>query len=97
MEYGSYFQNPIDVVEEVIHSKKWAFSRSADHELVAEIGSRLCQYRLYFSWSEQFKAISFTITFDIRFPNSKTRFAHELLACINERLWIGHFDITSSI
>ena len=87
--------NPIDIVEDVIYAKKWTFSRSDDHELVAEISSQWCQYRLYFTWSEQIKAISYTITFDLKFPESKITKAHELLALINEKLWIGHFDITS--
>ena len=87
--------NPIDIVEDVIHGKKWSFSRSDEHELVAEIASQCCQYRLYFTWSEQIKAISFTVTFDIKFPKSKYQLAHELLALINEKLWIGHFDITN--
>ena len=87
--------NPIDVVEDVIHAKKWTFSRADEYELVAEIASQWCQYRLYFTWSEEIKAISFTITFDLKFPNYKTKQAHELLALINEKLWIGHFDITS--
>ena len=95
MELKNFYTNPIDVVEDVIHSKKWTFSRADDHELVAEISSKWCQYRLYFTWSEQIKAISFTVTFDLKFPQSKTSHAQELLALINEKLWIGHFDITS--
>ena len=94
MDQENFILNPIDIVEEVIHGKKWSFSRSDDHELVADITSKWCQYRLYFTWSEQIRAISFTVTFDIRFPQSKYRSAHELLALINEKLWIGHFDIT---
>lgn len=90
------YSNPIDVVEDVIHSKKWTFSRADEYELVAEIASNWCQYRLYFTWSEQIKAISFTITFDLKFPQNKSKDAHELLALINEKLWIGHFDITST-
>ena len=86
--------NPIDFVEDIIHSKKWSFSRAADDELVAEISSQWCHYRLYFAWSEQIKAINFTITFDLKFPFSSLRAIHELLALINEKLWIGHFDIT---
>ena len=95
MSFSTFENNPIDIIEDVIHSKKWSFSRSADHELVAEIASQWCQYRLYFSWSEQIKAINFTITFDFKFPQIKLSPAFELLALINERLWIGHFDITS--
>ena len=87
--------NPIDVVEEVIYSKKWTFSRADDYELVAEIASKWCQYRFYFTWSEQIRAISLTVTFDLKFPYAKIKDAQELLALINEKLWIGHFDITS--
>jgi len=94
MDQENFVLNPIDIVEDVIHGKKWSFSRSDDYELVAEIASQWCQYRLYFTWSEQIRAISFTVTFDIKFPLSKYRSAHELLALINEKLWIGHFDIT---
>jgi len=87
--------NPIDIVEDVIYEKKWNFSRSADCELVADISSNWCQYRLYFTWSEHVRAMSFTITFDLRFPKSKIFKAYELIGLINEKLWIGHFDITN--
>ena len=40
--------------------------------------------------------MSFTVTFDLRFPQSKFKSAYELLGLINEKLWIGHFDITSN-
>jgi len=87
--------NPIDVVEDIIYSKKWSFSREADDELVAEISSQRCHYRLYFAWSKQIQAINFTITFDLKFPASRSKSVYELLALINEKLWIGHFDVTS--
>ena len=87
--------NPIDIVEEVIYQKKWSFSRADEYELVADISSKWCQYRLYFTWSENIKAISFTITFDLKFPQNKIIKAYELIGLINEKLWLGHFDITS--
>ena len=95
MDNYNFSQNPIDIVEEIIYSKKWNFSRAAEHELVAEISSHNCQYRFYFSWSEQIKAISLTVTFDIKFSDLKLPQIYELLSRINEKLWIGHFDITS--
>ena len=87
--------NPIDLVEDIIHLKKWSFSRAANDELVADITSNWCQYRLYFAWSEQIRAINFTVTFDLKFPFTSLFSIHELLALINEKLWIGHFDVTS--
>ena len=95
MENENILLNPIDIIEDVIHQKKWNFSRAADHELVAEIASHWCSYRLYFTWSENINALSFSITFDIKFPETKLNNAYELLGLINENLWIGHFDITS--
>ena len=95
MDNENLLLNPIDIVEDVIHQKKWNFSRAADHELVAEISSQWCAYRLYFTWSENINALSLSITFDIRFPETKLNMAYELLGLINENLWIGHFDITS--
>ena len=95
MEIENIHLNPIDIVEEVIYEKNWSFSRADDYELVADIDSKLCQYRLYFTWSENIKAISFTITFDLKFPQNKIGKAYELIGLINEKLWLGHFDITS--
>ena len=95
MEIDNTTLNPIDIIEDVIYEKKWSFSRADDCELVADISSKWCQYRLYFTWSENVRAISFTITFDLKFPESKLFKAYELIGLINENLWIGHFDITS--
>jgi len=95
MEIDNTTLNPIDIVEDVIYEKKWSFSRADEYELVADISSKWCQYRLYFTWSENVRAISFTITFDLKFPESKLFKAYELIGLINENLWIGHFDITS--
>ena len=95
MDNENMLLNPIDIVEDVIHQKKWSFSRAAEHELVAEISSQWCAYRLYFTWSENINALSLSITFDIRFPETKLNKAYELLGLINENMWIGHFDITS--
>ena len=95
MDLENLILNPIDIVEEVIYEKKWSFSRADEYELVADISSKWCQYRLYFTWSENISAISFTITFDLKFPQNKIGKAYELIGLINEKLWLGHFDITS--
>ena len=95
MDIENLALNPIDIVEEVIYEKKWSFSRADEYELVADISSKWCQYRLYFTWSENISAISFTITFDLKFPQTKINKAYELIGLINEKLWLGHFDITS--
>ena len=89
------FRNPLDAFEELISLKRWPCSRANEDELIAEIKSNLCPYRLYIAWSEEINTISLTITFDIKVPNSQRLKIFELLSLINENMWIGHFDITS--
>ena len=85
MEIENIPVNPIDVVEDVIYQKKWNFSRADEHELVAEISSQWCQYRLYFNWSENINALTLSITFDIRFPENK-RYSWEDLKKIKRKI-----------
>lgn len=88
-------RNPIDLCEEIFYTKKWVFFRETNDELIAEITTKNCKYRLYFSWSEDLGAVNFTITFDLKIPKSDVLPFYELIALINEKLWIGHFDITA--
>ena len=49
--------------------------------------------RLYFSWNKDVDAVHFTCAFDMRVVEEKRRAVHELLALINERMWLGHFGL----
>jgi len=88
-------QNPIDWVEDVVHEREWAFDRTSDTELVVEIQGRFCTYRMFFVWDIETGAFYFTVLLDARIaPHHKSRI-YELLAMVNEKLWIGHFDYCS--
>ena len=87
--------NPLDVVEEIVATNEWPFDRTSDDELVAEITGRWCDYRLFFLWRDDVSALHFTCAFDARVPPARRREVHELLALVNEKLWIGHFDVSS--
>ena len=87
--------NPLDALEKIIGQKHWPYSRANEDELVSDIKSKFCSYRLYLAWSKDICAVSLTITFDLKVPSSMKSKIYELLSLINENLWIGHFDITS--
>lgn len=87
--------NPLDVVEQVVASKDWAFERLGDHEIAAEVVLLGCAYRLWFAWCDERQALHFSCAFDLRVPAARRGALYELLAAINERLWIGHFDLWS--
>lgn len=87
--------NPLDTIEEIVAANDWAFDRASEDELVVELTGRWCDYRLYFMWRDDVSALHFTCVFDARVPNTRRREVNDLLAMANEKLWIGHFDVSS--
>lgn len=87
--------NPLDIVEEIVAANDWPFDRTSDDELVVEIAGRWCEYRLYFMWRDDVSALHFTLAFDAKVPATRRREINDLLALVNEKMWIGHFDVSS--
>lgn len=89
------FGNPIDLVEEIVSANDWAHDRASEEELMVEISGRWCDYRLYFVWQEELCAMHFSCGFDMKVPKGRRAAVYELLALANEKLWLGHFDLSS--
>ncbi|HZB92524.1 MAG TPA: YbjN domain-containing protein [Stellaceae bacterium] len=89
--------NPIDLVEEIVQANEWAHDRASDEELVVEITGRWCDYRLLFVWQREINALHFTCAFEMKVPKARRGAVFELLAVVNERLWLGHFDLTAEM
>ena len=94
-DIGGEALNPIDLLEEVVLANEWAFDRSSDHELIVETTGRWCDYRMFFIWREDLNALYFTCVFDTRIPEEKRSPVTELVCLVNEKLWLGHFDVNS--
>ncbi|MCH8198356.1 MAG: YbjN domain-containing protein, partial [Proteobacteria bacterium] len=95
LESAPHPANPIDVIEEIVSSNDWDFDRAGDNELAVEVAGQWCNYRLYFSWRDDYHALHFSCAFDMRVPESRLAPVHQLLALVNEKMWIGHFDLWS--
>ena len=87
-------KNPLDLVEELVSVNDWAYERAAIDELAVEVSGRWSEYRLFFLWQEDAAAMHFSCLFDHRVPNRKFNEVSRLLAIINEKLWLGHFDLS---
>ncbi len=88
--------NPIDLVEEIVQSNEWAHDRASDEELVVEIAGRWCDYHLLFVWQRELNALHFSCSFEMKVPRLRRSAVFELLAVVNERLWLGHFDLAQN-
>ena len=87
--------NPLDILEELVSANEWPFDRSSPDEMVVEATGRWCDYRMYFVWREDVHALYFTCAFDMRIPSNRRSEITDLLALVNEKLWLGHFDLCS--
>lgn len=85
--------NPIDLVEEVVQANSWPHDRASDEEMVTEVAGRWCAYRLHFVWESSINALQYSCSFELKVPRARRAAVHELLAVVNERLWLGHFDL----
>lgn len=85
--------NPIDIVERVVSANDWMFDRRSDQEMAVQVPGRWCDYSLYFAWNQDVDAVHFTCAFDMRIAEDKRRAVHELLALVNEKMWLGHFGV----
>ncbi len=96
IEAGISGDHPIDTVEQLVVSNDWNCERLGADELAVEVAGRWCDYRLYFAWHHEAAAIHFSLSLDLRVPAGKRAAIEGLLALINERMWLGHFDLWSA-
>ena len=84
---------PLDIIEEVVNNQGWYSNRVCEEEITTTFRGKWCDYSLHFAWSDDIFAINFTCAFDIRVPETKTTEINNLLALINDKLWLGHFGV----
>ncbi|MEM7169351.1 MAG: YbjN domain-containing protein [Pseudomonadota bacterium] len=85
--------NPLDILEELITANDWRFERHNDSELTVEMAGQWCTYHMYFVWQDDLSAIFFSCHFDVRVVEAQRPRVYELVGRVNERLWLGHFDL----
>ena len=93
-EFGTE-QNPLDTIEEIVVAHEWAFDRQGDGELSVCVAGAWCDYHLGFSYCASQGGIQIACAYDVRVPAPKRMTVLELLGFINERMWLGHFDLWS--
>lgn len=92
-EESTITRNPLDVVEEIVAAHDWVHDRAGRDELFAEVAGRWCSYRLLFFWQAEISALQFACQVDMRVPPGRRTAIYELMGVINDKLWLGHFDL----
>ncbi len=89
--------NPLDILEAMFTANEWLFERSDDDEIIVETCGGWCDYRMHFVWRSELHALYFTCSFDLRIPPERRARMNDLLAMINAKMWMGHFDFCHEV
>ncbi|MBO4285149.1 MAG: YbjN domain-containing protein [Alphaproteobacteria bacterium] len=87
--------NPIDSVEAIFKQKSFSFERRDLNEIVVEVQGKWNDMLLFFAWETHLKCLHMSCFMNIEAKICDKSRIFELLALINENLWIGHFSYWS--
>ncbi len=85
--------NPLDLVEQLVAANEWVFERPTEEELAVCVDGQWNRYQLWFAWREDLGVLQFSCAFDMKVAEHRYADVCVLLANINERMWVGHFDL----
>ena len=85
--------NPLDVVERIASINDWSFERAGEDEITMLVGGRWSDYQVSFTWMYDIEALHLACAFDLKVPERRRSEVQQLIAMINEQLWVGHFDL----
>src|SRR5215472_8534670 len=85
--------SPLDVVEHMAAGNNWPFERSGEDEIALVVAGKWTNYNVSFTWMGDIEALHLACAFDLRVPESRLLDMQQLIAMVNEQLWIGHFDV----
>jgi len=85
--------DPLDVVEHMAAGNNWPFERTGEDEIGLLVAGRWTNYQVSFTWIGDIEALHLACAFDMRVPENRLAEVQQLVARINEQLWIGHFDV----
>ena len=86
---------PVEMLTALFEAHGWKFEQVSEDEVCGEIPGSWTTYQLRAIWRREDRVLQLLCLPEIRVAEEKRRAAFELLALINEQLWLGHFDIWS--
>jgi hypothetical protein len=87
--------NPLDVVEGVAAVNGWSFERATEDEITIVVAGHWTDYQVSYTWMGDIEALHLACAFDLKVPELRRAEVQQLIALINEQMWIGHFDMWS--
>ena len=86
---------PVDMLAALFEAHGWTSEFVNEDEICGEVPGSWTTYQLRAIWRREDQVLQLLCLPEVRVPEAKKRAAFELLALVNEQLWLGHFDIWS--
>ncbi|GAB5389367.1 MAG: YbjN domain-containing protein [Alphaproteobacteria bacterium] len=87
------FDDPIDDLVDIAEAEGWPVERINDCELRVQIKAGWGVYEVSLIWFEAVNCLAMAAAMDVDLTRADDPTISELLRGINERMWIGHFDL----
>ena len=85
--------DPLDVVEHVLVAENLPFDRTDEGDLAFSLAGDWKDYELWFAWRPEGDCLQLCCALDLQASKSKRAAAYELVGLINQRTWMGHFEV----
>lgn len=86
---------PVELLAAFFDANGWPCEFVNEDEVCADIPGSWTTYQLRAIWRREDQVLQLLCLPEVRVPDQKKPAAFELLALVNEQLWLGHFDIWS--
>ena len=87
---------PVDMIASLFEARGWPCEFVSDDEVSGEVQGSWASYQVRAIWRAEDHVLQILCLPDIRIADDKRSQVFELMALINEQVWIGHFDIWSN-
>jgi hypothetical protein len=85
--------DPLDVVERVLAAENLSFDRTDDGDLAFALTGDWKDFELWFAWRPEADCLQLCLSVDLKAGKALREAANGLVNLINQRVWLGHFEV----
>ena len=85
--------DPLDVVEYVLSAENLTFDRTEEGDLAFTLAGDWKDYELWFAWRPEAECLQLCLSVDRKCEEANRPAGYELINLVNQRVWLGHFEI----
>jgi hypothetical protein len=86
--------DPLESIEQAVVAEQYPYERD-ELELHLAVPGAWRDHQIWFAYRPELDVIHICASLELKAPDHRLREVCELITRLNERLWVGHFDVWS--